>query len=149
MAESAIDSRSGVVHFFVIIDLFSSTFLSQCSVFIPKFSQCAHFFLLNAISKYFLVHWLPSFDCSVTSIYLRARSLINHLIAIFFYTRGDGVSDRFAFRWSSLLCHHWLFLFDYLESVLFITKHNLDVNVHICFEIAYDFLCKYKSPHFT
>ena len=38
MAESAIDSRSGVVHFFVIIDLFSSTFLSQCSVFITTLS---------------------------------------------------------------------------------------------------------------
>ena len=38
MAESAIDSRSGVVHFFVIIDLFSSTLLSQCSVFVTKFS---------------------------------------------------------------------------------------------------------------
>ena len=38
MAESAIDSCSGVVHFFVIIDLFSSTFLSRCSVFITKFT---------------------------------------------------------------------------------------------------------------
>ena len=39
MAESANDSRSEVVHFFVIIDLFSSTFLSRCSVFITKFSR--------------------------------------------------------------------------------------------------------------
>ena len=38
MAESASDSRSGVVQFFVIIDLLSSTFLSRCSVFITKFS---------------------------------------------------------------------------------------------------------------
>ena len=33
------------------------------------------------------------------------------------------------------------FLFDYLESVLFIAKNNLDFNVHLSFEIAYDFLC--------